>query len=53
MQAHTATIAEVVQIRDEALARVADKTLPLEVRIRSKETVALCDERMMHEGRKR
>lgn len=52
MEVRTATIDEVIQIRAEALARVADTRLPFDVRLRSKETVALCDERMMLEARK-
>lgn len=44
-----ATIKQVRQIRDEALARVADRNLPLDVRLRSKETVALCDQRLFSE----
>lgn len=40
---------EVEQTLKAALERVADQALPLAIRIRSKETVALCEERLAAE----
>ena len=38
------------QILREAEQRVANESLPADVRTRSQETVALCNERMTNEG---
>jgi len=46
----TATYKQVQQIRAEAMARVMNKNLPFDVRMRSRETVQLCDERLAAEG---
>lgn len=41
---------EAYQIHADALVRMKDKSLPLRVRISSRETVDLCEERMRDEG---
>lgn len=39
-----------LQIINEAQARIDDKTLPMEARINSRETVSLCEARAEAEG---
>jgi hypothetical protein len=41
---------EVMETLKAAQERVANETLPLAVRIRSKETVALCEERIRQDA---
>lgn len=40
------TDAAIRQIRAEALARAKDRSLPMSIRVRSRETVELCDRRL-------